>query len=92
MENKGFSFIVGLSVALHAVVLYAWTGPLFKPPVVDLVVGQMSVALTLIPEEPVEEPAKKKRNTKKKAAGKKSEGVSPKKKRAARSPAKKKNA
>ena len=56
MENKGFSLIVGFSVVLHAVVLYAWTGPLFKPPVVDLVVGEMSVALTLIPEEPVEEP------------------------------------
>jgi|GEM_PF-1769992 len=56
MENKGFSFIVGFSVALHAVVLYAWTGPMFKPPVVDLVVGEMSVALTLIPEKPVEEP------------------------------------
>ena len=56
MENKGFSLIVGLSLALHAVVLYAWTGPLFKPPVVDLVVGEMSVALTLIPEEPIEEP------------------------------------
>ena len=35
MENKGFSLIVGFSVVLHAVVLYAWTGPSFKPPVVD---------------------------------------------------------
>ena len=56
MGNKGFSLIVGFSVALHAVVLYAWTGPMFKPPVVDLVVGEMSVALTLIPEKPEEEP------------------------------------
>lgn len=56
MENKGFSFLVGLSVALHAVVLYAWTAPVFTPPVVDLEVGEMSVALTFVPEEPREEP------------------------------------
>ena len=56
MENKGFSLIVGFSVALHAVVLYAWAGPVFTPPVVELVVGEMSVALTVIPEEPVQEP------------------------------------
>ena len=56
MENKGFSLIVGFSVVLHAVVLYAWAGPVFTPPVVELVVGEMSVALTVIPEEPVQEP------------------------------------
>jgi outer membrane biosynthesis protein TonB len=56
MGNKGFSLIVGFSVVLHAVVLYAWVGPVFTPPVVELVVGEMSVALTLIPEEPVQEP------------------------------------
>ena len=56
MENKGFSLIVGFSVALHAVVLYAWAGPVFTPPVVELVVGEMSVALTVIPEEPAQEP------------------------------------
>ena len=59
MENKGFSLIVGLSIALHAVVLYAWTGPMFKPPVVDLVVGEMSVALAPVLEKPVEEPVEK---------------------------------
>ncbi|HBO50598.1 MAG TPA: hypothetical protein DD471_01335 [Planctomycetes bacterium] len=56
MENKGFSLIVGFSVVLHAVVLYAWAGPVFTPPVVELVVGEMSVALTVIPEEPAQEP------------------------------------
>ena len=56
MENKGFSLIVGFSVVLHAVVLSAWAGPVFTPPVVELVVGEMSVALTVIPEEPAQEP------------------------------------
>ena len=48
-------------------------------------------ALYANPEDPVEKPIKKKRISKKKSATKKSEGVAPKKTRAARSPAKKKN-
>ena len=56
MENKGFSLIVGFSVVLHAVVLYAWAGPVFTPPVVELVAGERSVALTVIPDAPAQEP------------------------------------
>ena len=63
MENKGFPVLVVVSVVFHAVVLFGWTAPVFTPPVVDLVGGEMSVALAFIPErveleeEPVEEPA-----------------------------------
>ncbi len=62
MENKGFPVLVVVSVVFHAVVLFGWTAPVFTPPVVDLVGGEMSVALAFIPgrveleEEPVEEP------------------------------------
>ena len=60
MENKGFPVLVVVSVVFHAVVLFGWTAPVFTPPVVDLVGGEMSVALAFIPErveleeEPVE--------------------------------------
>ena len=63
MENKGFPVLVVVSVVFHAVVLFGWTAPVFTPPVVDLVGGEMSVALAFISErveleeEPVEEPA-----------------------------------
>lgn len=62
MENKGFPVLVVVSVVFHAVVLFGWTAPVFTPPVVDLVGGEMSVALAFIPErveleeEPVEAP------------------------------------
>jgi TonB family protein len=62
MENKGFPVLVVVSVVFHAVVLFGWTAPVFTPPVVELVGGEMSVALAFIPgrveleEEPVEEP------------------------------------
>ena len=66
MENKGFPLIVVFSVALHAVVLYGWTMSSFEPPVLDMLAGEMSVALAFEPElseepvelveEPVEEP------------------------------------
>ena len=61
MENKGFPVLVVVSVIFHAVILFGWTAPIFTPPVVDLVGGEMSVALAFIPErveleeEPVEE-------------------------------------
>lgn len=60
MENKGFPVLVVVSVVFHAVVLFGWTAPVFTPPVVDLVGGEMSVALAFISErveleeEPVE--------------------------------------
>ena len=63
MENKGFPVLVVVSVVFHAVVLFGWTAPVFTPPVVDLVGGEMSVALAFISErveleeEPGEEPA-----------------------------------
>ena len=55
MGNKGFSLIVVFSVALHAVVLYGWTMSSFEPPVLDMLTGDMSVALAFEPE-PIEEP------------------------------------
>ena len=57
MGNKGFPLIVVFSVALHAVVLYGWTASTFEPPVLDMLAGDMSVALAFepeLPEEPVE--------------------------------------
>ena len=54
MENKRFPLIIAISVALHAVALYGWTVPAFTPPVVDMLAGEMSVALAFEPE-PVEE-------------------------------------
>ena len=73
--------------------------PLFEDKVIDFVVELAEIseqvvtvdALYANPEDPAEKPTKKKRTSKKKSAAKKSEGVAPKKKRAARSPAKKKN-
>ena len=73
--------------------------PLFEDKVIDFVVEMAEIseevvtveALYANPEDPAEKPIKKKRISKKKSAAKKSEGVAPKKKRAARSPAKKKN-
>ena len=50
MENKGFPVLVVVSVVFHAVVLFGWTAPVFTPPVVDLVGGEMSVALAFISE------------------------------------------
>ena len=54
MENKGFPLIVVFSVALHAVVLYGWTVSTFEPPVLDMLAGDMSVALAFEPEPPEE--------------------------------------
>ena len=73
--------------------------PLFEDKVIDFVVEMAEISEELVtvealyanPEDPVQKPNKTKRISKKKSAAKKSEGVAPKKKRAARSPAKKKN-
>ena len=54
MGNKGFPLIVVFSVALHAVVLYGWTVSTFEPPVLDMLAGDMSVALAFEPEPPEE--------------------------------------
>ncbi len=54
MGNKGFPLIVVFSVALHAVVLYGWTASTFEPPVLDMLAGDMSVALAFEPEPPEE--------------------------------------